>query len=887
MLAVLLLNIAVANSQNFSTQDNGIRNVVKASIQKEEMLFVSEIDQKISCYTLKGEKKWEVNTDSKAIIFEIVAGDVNGDGDDDLIVASGDGNIYCWDSKGGLLWKFNPGVKVRFSEVALVNNDGNVQVFAGGNNYKLYELNAKGKLMSETTIKGVVRKLESGRFLDSKKESLFVFTLKHDKHYSNFFGFIDPNTKKNLNSKPLVKILDKILKKTIMVHTTNVVDVNKDGKDEIVLFGSAGGASFVAIDGDLNVVSSFEGTSKDNQRYAYTYGACLLPVTDKMVLQKGGIIYVTDLEGKLLNKSGKRYKEIIYNNLTLLPKSKTVVGGGQVGGGNGLYFYDLTKKKWWDKEHRFIGRYKEVENNINSLYKKALEFKAPEYQKKSDKSYNMITGIPETKEVKKIKYQDVNYIRQYIYSENTDRSALVKKIGKVALKKDKRKKYNLTREQVLEKVREHEKNNNPFTLWVGHGSDPFMLQIETLEEIVRIAPNTCYGFIYAEMSHVDDPRIIHFVKEYVPRLAKVIRENKSHAKLYFRYKSMFWAADSHGKLWQELFFSNKYNDILIPAAEDTNNRLQDLNFAGRVGMFASGAVNDYAMRLVDDNPTSWRPLSPGGQRSVSPYLRNGVIMAAYGARYGILFNISYLEKPSMNVLFALMKSGVLPVVDKEDILSIGSWHLIKNMNEEYLKEVNEGHNLNVYSIDADKSVVSVPSVAWCGASIPEHDFSKIAMGGDYRWLNFIPEIPNGMVPIANVNYLDNLKSAKKDYVISDVKDGYIDGKKVRGIDFGAHMQKTVNTGASKLLLKVKGASWSLIRLDDKHARLILVDPGYVDPQNRQVKVSLQGVNIPVNAIDILTKEKISIKDKSMDLIVPAGSMRFIDLEFNKKINKNK
>jgi len=58
----------------------------------------------------------------------------------------------------------------------------------------------------------------------------------------------------------------------------------------------------------------------------------------------------------------------------------------------------------------------------------------------------------------------------------------------------------------------------------------------------------------------------------------------------------------------------------------------------------------------------------------------------------------------------------------------------------------------------------------------------------------------------------------------------------------------------------------------------LIDPGYINPQNTEVTIHFN--TKPKNAVDILSKETISIK-QNMKLSVPAGSMRFIDFEFSK------
>lgn len=879
LIISILLSAFASNAQNFYTEGNGIKNTITATINGKPGLYISEIDGALSCYSISGEKLWRNESQNPAVMFEIIAADVDNDGNDDVLAASGDGHIYCWGSNGKLLWKFNPGHKMRFNEVAKMGSGEKLRIFAGGNDYHIYEISRTGKLVYARPIGGSIRKIEAGDFITDGDEILFVYTLKHDKYRSEFFGFIKPeHFNEVLNATTIENILPKGGDRWMM-QDLSVSDLNKDGRDDIVMFGQGGGkASFYAFDGNFNKVAEFQGPSGDNQRYSHGIGTPLLPAKDEVVVQYGGVMYRVDLNGKLLQRTGKPHRGIIYNDLVCEPKTGALIAAGQVGGGNGLYFYPLTKENYLDKEQTFQGRIAEVEQNINELYAQTLTFKLPKYQTKSEKTFNMITGISQNKEVEKLKGGDIKIIKQFALSENTSREHMVKVFGDTALLRDRRKKYDKTREEVVDIARKCEADKQPFTIWAGHGTDPFYLQIETLEQILEVAPNTCYGYVYAEINNTKDPRVVYWANEYLPRLAAAIRKNGNKAKLLFRYKSMFWAATVHSELWKDVFFSGKYSDILVPSAEDTNNRLQDLNFSGRVGMFVGGYIDDYCIRLVDDNPTSWRPYSPGGQRSVSPYLRNGALLAAYGARYGLLFNIAYLEQPGMNTLYALMKSGVLPVVEKEDILSIGSWHLIDNISHEVVKKADDGHNLTNYDENDADAVVGVNSVTWCGTDIPEYDYSKLALGAEYRWLNFLPKMPYGMVPVTAVEFEKELKNRNAEYVISDFKHGKVDGKEISANEFGPIMQKTLEKGAKKMLMNVEGASWALIKIDAKHARLMLVDPGYIDPAEREVVVTLQGT-IPVKASDILSGEKVSISKGKMNITVPAGSLRFIDLEY--------
>ncbi|QVY65585.1 PQQ-like beta-propeller repeat protein [Polaribacter sp. Q13] len=863
-------------SNNFSTKTNNIRNSVVGEINNESILFVSELSKSIAAYTLDGKELWQYKIDQPSVIFEILAQDINNDGNDDLLAVAGNGIVYCIDSKGSLLWQFTPDHKVRLSEIAVVKNDDKIQIFAGGNDYQLYELDTDGKQVSSTKIEGVVRKIESGVFTNSGKESLFVMTYSNDKFRWDFMGILDADTKevvKQLSPKKKeVKALTKV-----MITDISIVDINNDKKDDILFFGDASFKPFFsALDADFNVLAQYVGNQKQAQRYAHSQGS-FLPSRNEIMFQHGGILIVLDTKGKVIHIAGERYGKGVYSDFVYEPKSNQLIAAGTVDGGNNVDFYDLSKNSWSKTSYKKQGRMLEVEKNLETLYAQVLEYKTPSYQKKSDKNWVMITKNGEDSKVKKLHGNDIKFVIQKSPKESTDRTYLVNKIGKSALKKDKRGKYKDSREQIVQMARDYEAEGQPFTFWAGHGNDPFYIQIETLEQVLEVAPTTCYGFVYAEMANVEDPRVQLYVKEYLPRLAKAIRKN-NRAKLYFRYKNMFWAATSHLPLWKEMFYSGKYSDILAPASEDTSNRIQDLNLAGRIGMRNGGYVNDFAMRLIDDNPTSWRPLSPGGQNSVSPYLRQGVMMAAYGARYGIVSTSGFVEDPGLNILFALMKSGVLPIVEKEDILSIGSWHLIKDIDAELVHTVDNHHDIKQYKKDDDNAVFSVAQMHWAGTSVPESDFSKIALGVDYRWLNYMPETPFGMVPVAPIEFKNELLKKKIPFSISNGKKGFFKNQFVSAKEFAPELKRIVETGAKDLPILVKGAAWSAIKIDENHTRIILLDQGYIEPQDREVTITFQNRN-PNFVEDILSKENLKISKNQINLKVPAGSLRFIDVTY--------
>lgn len=869
-------------ASSFSTECNGIRTVKPGMINSSPVLFLSELDGGVSCYTVTGKKLWHNPTEDPAVLFEIEAIDVNGDGCDDLVSASGDGSITCWDSTGKLNWKFCGDRKIRFNEVAVLKRGQDVTIFAGGNDRMVYALDRSGKLIDSQEFPGAIRKLEVGDFMKEGEPLLLVMTLKHDKSGWASFGFYDPDhlatEAADLSSKKCPKRMRGI------ITDLRVTDLDKDGRDDLMVFTNES-PKMCVINGEFKEIAGYD-TSKETdkdlkrskQRYAHTSGISVAPVRDEILLQFGRTFYLLDSKGQLKDWSGSMDARFPMADFCYHPQAKRLFGVGSVSGDNGVYEFDLKKDDWWKDHTQWTGRMAEVNQNLETLYKQVVDFKPPSYQKPAKKPWVMGYGGEIPTEIASLNFNEVIFVQQQSWGENYDRSAILAACGEeYGAKRDKRKKYEDTQADLVGAAKALEKDGTPFTVWAGHGSDPFYVSIDTLEAVLAAAPTTCYGFIYAEMANTSDPRVHYFIEEYMPRLAAACRK-QGRAKLHFRYKQTFWATTVHMHPWCDLFLSGKYGDILSPATEDTNSTTQELNLAGRVGMFVGGYVNDYGMRLIDDNPTGWRPLAPGRQKTISPFLRSGVMRAAYGARYGVLWNFKGQDGPGLELLMGLMGSGVLPQANAEDILSIGSWHLMDEIPAEIEERAQGlGHDISQYLESDSDRVISSSEVHWGGASVPEYDFSK-TLGVDYRWLNFMPELPYGMIPIAPASYADQLKKQAIPYSVSDSQSGIVEGQKISAEKFGPVMMKKAKGGAATLPILVKGAAWSAIRLDKNHVRLILIDPHYLDPRNCDVTVTFQ-LGQPKTVRDILSKQNLKIVNEQTQLTIPAGSMRFVDVTF--------
>ena len=77
---------------------------------------------------LAGKTLWRNMSDNPAVMFEIIAHDLDGDKQDDLLGVSGNGSVYAWKSDGKLLWKFTTPEISCLSEIAVVGEDDETRI---------------------------------------------------------------------------------------------------------------------------------------------------------------------------------------------------------------------------------------------------------------------------------------------------------------------------------------------------------------------------------------------------------------------------------------------------------------------------------------------------------------------------------------------------------------------------------------------------------------------------------------------------------------------------------------------------------------------------------------------------------------------------------------
>jgi hypothetical protein len=144
--------------------------------------------------------------------------------------------------------------------------------------------------------------------------------------------------------------------------------------------------------------------------------------------------------------------------------------------------------------------------------------------------------------------------------------------------------------------------------------------------------------------------------------------------------------------------------------------------------------------------------------------------------------------------------------------------------------------------------------------------------------NFLPTTPYGMVTMVPDLALPGLNRPYKNKISTDGAFFYDEKGKAYGpVEYRPVVEAALREASANLPVVVKGeANWSAAWLDAKHLRITLIDPGYVDPADRDVEIVLQKEGW-TRCRDILKNEDIPIRHRSIRLQIPMGTLRIVDL----------
>jgi len=442
-------------------------------------------------------------------------------------------------------------------------------------------------------------------------------------------------------------------------------------------------------------------------------------------------------------------------------------------------------------------------------------------------------------------------------------------------------KYDLTADDVVAQVEQWEARGLDFVLQASHTTAMHMSP-STFVRVLKAAPRHLWGFELSEPGEHLNEQEREIVEEIIVPLAEQCRLN-GHKKILLRTKNIFWNGNIYLPFWQRILMDPRYRDIMVPCLEETNSRSQDLSLAGRLGLWQSGVFDRWACRAETDNACFGRAFEWSSQQVFSHHLRNLVSCAAQGS--DVYFNgihqgpFSAALETQLFLFYDLLEKGIIHIPQRSELASLSGVALGMRSppSAAYLKHGTNGTRV-IHPPGQPPLVFDRLDWYWGGAPLEAHDFSRYAFGVERRLCNFLPLTPYGMVTMVPDAALPGLDARYTRKIATDGEFFYDEtGQPHSPAEYRPVVETALRDAATRLPVLVKGAAhWSATWLDVNHLRVTLVDPGYLDPDDRDVEIVLQQEGWTC-CRDILGNVDLPVHHGIIALRIPMGSLRIVDL----------
>ncbi len=896
-----------------------ISKVRAARIDGRSVVIGSSYEGTVLAITHDGRELWR-NPLSGFMNRDLWCADITGDGDDEILAANADGSLYCLDRLGRLLWTFNTS-DAPLNAVCSVSRRGVPYVVCGGYDMNIHYLNAEGQrlktIASKTYsvaqpwtghLKGSKKKLpQAGLHIANflrpvrvagGKQALFVHGAHNSNSGSGEIYLFEPLADRPFN------VID-TLKCRKAIGDVAISDLDGDGIDEVTLGTSYTISSSVAIRVDLkDYTQRLLELSKlrkridgNGYRVAQTVSyddaeagerRCLTAFGSRLILSEPHF----DLEKLEFLTNGYSY-----NDLWRDPHTGRILLGSAQSGGSCVHVIDPSVPGWKNDftDMKPKGKLKAMLDNTAIARQQLKRFVRPAHERAPKPVYFMSESLKG--DVEKLAMELEATCGSPIFLngkwmpkvENWDRSTMASELYRK--KRDRRREYVLSQEEALDMIRPlYSTDRKGVAFWGGHGNDPHFYSLNTMRKIMDGAKGKKSVFIYPELEgYSDDFAMV--LRDHIYPIAEYGQDRNT--QLYVRTKHAFWQAIVYLPLWSRLL-SGEFADVFVPSMEETTDKTMEQSIAGRMGIWASGATNQWGTRCARDNPSFDRLRQHSHQMLPNHFLRTQVYNIACGATYQ---NNYPVDQEYFSILYELIAKGALYVPVRREIVSFSPVHL--SMTEPDKDYLDSGNNVkwltffNQEEEDANPLVFNRLNGTWPGAPNTEWDFSRYAAGVKDRRLNYLPPYEHGLVMITPPQHgtfadpdaprgklADHLhplyRNILKEYISDGRKYFSADGSETFAANTYHETIKTdIEAGAAKLPLTVSGGvAWVCAQTAPKHLRLTLIDSGYINPSAKTAEISLHTVK-PVRMTDVLSGETLS--GRAID--VPLGLFRFVDIEF--------
>jgi len=847
---------------------------------------------------------------SESFIMDVEVADLEGDGSPEILFVHVGGALEVIDPRGNKLFDFHSKLPLYNVAVGNLSGDDRLEIAVGGIDRHVYVLDAAGTLVAKSEeLERLVHQLAIGNLDDNSYDEILAIENRVTGH---IFKLEDDGLKSVLRKDMTVPedyVNWENPRGKFYPFSLELIDLDGDGIDEILggdtFFNKQSVAVFDTrlepkwISERAPFFEWVDGAQTEFYSTAFVRAEDINPEYPgkEIVAVAGGYLRIWAMDGTPL---GARNAQVGFTDLSLHGKDLYLASSP-----NGDdHIYRLRMDEQW-KEHlskiEYRGHIKKIKDHTRELAKQVMAYQPKNNPSKDYEIFNGFSSVETTpagleayhREIawfnKKFPYDNLKVIKNLKVIE--DSPPLMPNGEPWNLRRYKLDGINgvMTVEEILEKARWVEENEVPTVFYIGHSCTPF-ITLETVEQILKIAPNYCLGFRTAEDEQIEvAPE--YFEHYFGPLTELCLRYG--YKKCTTKNKGIWWMSTPSVPEVYEAVFAGENRKVMVAATEDSNSRTPEMNLMGRGGLWQAGLVAGNDVSVHGDLFSFNRFQQWEYPKAGHPYLRLLVAHTTLGMTYsnsrirdiyqeGDSLLFTPVGQESTEIFYHMLGKGLVFSPDREAILGYSPLGVIVHRPPEvWLTDAHNGHSPERWE-DLEimhDAVFPHNGSLWGMTNTSEHAFQRVIFHKERQFGYQVPATPYGLVAFvpeqADTNDVANISQ----WIHTDgiyVWKGA--GPRYKGMEAAEFLQREFEQAAAGLPFRLRGhAFMQTVRVGPEQFRLYLVDPGWVDPADREVAVDIQ-LKGSFRVRDILSGEKIASGNKRFEITVPAGLFRILEVE---------
>jgi hypothetical protein len=433
--------------------------------------------------------------------------------------------------------------------------------------------------------------------------------------------------------------------------------------------------------------------------------------------------------------------------------------------------------------------------------------------------------------------------------------------------------------EILEYMRFFEEEQIPFYLFVDHGCRPW-ISLDTARKIVDAAPTWFRGFYLAEDNYNYPGPLFQEWLAWAGELLDICHERGK--KVIFKEMYDCWSLLASDRAVFDVLF--KYPETIIPMFATNNAHAPEIQIGGMLGLWRSGVCNDWGMSSQHFN-WSWNCIQRLDYTDVCPpdvILRMDLAAASLGCTY---FHVEGGQRWMDNegsilpdstrhreLLYQLMERNV--ILPTRSLVGLSPVGVVRTTDPQAAGDARIGHPGSRRGTHFREGLLGVRASM---QTPPPYYLPAYAYGVRHYFDGLFPATPYGYIQLIPEAVGDGSQAAAREVIRTGTNMVTLNGKTMSAEAARPEVISMLETAAEELPFRTESAFLSAQRWGDGY-RLVLIDPGYLSPVGVRARVRVNLPRAEGNATDLVTGERLAVRDGALDVEIPAGGFRLLALQ---------